>query len=469
MPRRQVPPTEEGWYMLHDMRQIDWDVWTALDEAEREEVLSAGTDLLGQLLDEGAEGEGDTGFFVGLGHGVDLMGIHLRPSLADLDVIERRIDASPLGSITKRVDSYISVTEVSGYLMQDYFEGDAEVDAGTERYIHHRLHPTIPAAEFVSFYPMSKRRVGEDNWYDLPFDERAEHMASHGEIGKGYAGKVTQIISGSIGFEDWEWGVTLFSNDPTVVKDLLYEMRFDPSTSRYASFGPFTIGRPMQPAELPALLAGEPIGVDEAETSSVTAPTEASEADAVRNELAAQGVYAGQPHGEDVHAVVLYSNGDSETLAEQVDDLVGNFDHYDSHVDTGVYDEGDRRAIVSIWETERAAETAAGFLTDLPGIQQRAGDGGGWETMGMFYHVKPEHREDFVEMFGSVGQLLGDMDGHRETSLFVRLDDECDMFISSRWDSREAALGFFGGDAFRETVQWGRDVLQDRPRHVFLA
>ena len=467
MTRREPPPTEEGWYVLHDFRSVDWDRWQSASQDQRAEALEEGRTYLENQVDRD---DGEFAAFSIIGHKADFALVHFREESQEIDRAERAFEQTALSRFTSQPSSFVSVTEVSGYTSDAFFEeGESVEDPGLQRYMEMRLHPTIPDADFMSFYPMSKRRLPEQNWYDLPFDERAEHMASHGEIGKGYAGKVTQIISGSIGFEDWEWGVTLFSNDPTVVKDLLYEMRFDPSTSRYASFGPFTIGRPMQPAELPALLAGEPIGVDEAETSSVTAPTEASEADAVRNELAAQGVYAGQPHGEDVHAVVLFSNGDSETLAEQVDDLVGNFDHYDSHVDTGVYDEGDRRAIVSIWETERAAETAAGFLTDLPGIQQRAGDGGGWETMGMFYHVKTEHREDFVETFGSVGQLLGDMDGHRETSLFVRLDDECDMFISSRWDSREAALGFFGGDAFRETVQWGRDVLQDRPRHVFLA
>lgn len=522
MPRRRVPPTDEGWYILHDMRRVDWDAWRETPADERERIVETGQELLATLEEEGSEGVGDSGFYVGLGHEVDLFGIHLRPTLAELDTIERRVDASPLGAITDRVDSYVSVTEVSGYLITDYFDDDAEVDPGIERYINHRLHPELPDAEFVSFYPMSKRRSGGDNWYDLPFDERAEHMASHGQIGKGYAGKVTQIISGSIGFEDWEWGVTLFAKDPTVVKDLLYEMRFDPSTSRYAEFGAFTIGRPMTPEELPALLAGEPIGIDpavmdptstpdeeavfewhgeadapterereaaepeptpEVETDGsaeasapadggTTAPrptgTAAEEAEAVRDGLEAAGVYTGQPHGEDIHALVLYSGADTDELTGQVDQLVENFDHYDTHVGTSVFATDGRHAIVSLWSTESAADTASGFLADLPGVEPRDGDGG-WETMGLFYSVKPEHRDEFVETFEAVGDKLEGMDGHRETTLFVRLDDDCDMFISSRWDAREDAMAFFGGDAFRETVQWGRDVLQSRPRHVFLA
>jgi chlorite dismutase len=87
----------------------------------------------------------------------------------------------------------------------------------------------------------------------------------------------------------------------------------------------------------------------------------------------------------------------------------------------------------------------------------------------MFYTVKPEHREDFVEKFGTVGGMLADMDGHRDTRLLVNTDDENDMFIASQWDSKDDAMSFFRSDAFSDTVDWGRDVLADRPRHVFLA
>lgn len=409
---------------------------------------------------------GESAFFVGLGHEVDLMGIHLRPELAQLDAIERRLDVGVVGSITERADSYVSVTEVSGYLTEDYFDEEAEVDPGRRRYIRSRLEPSIPDAEVVSFYPMSKRRGERDNWYDLPFEERAEHIAAHGEIGKQYAGRVTQIISGSIGFEDWEWGVTLFADDPTDIKELLTEMRFDPSTSRFAEFGPFTVGRRLPIDELPALLAGEAVGLpDGPNGTSASAP----ESQGDREGVADRGVYAGQPHGEDVHALVLFSDADREGLREAVDRLVGNFDHYDTHVDTAVYADGDDHAVVSLWETADAADTAAGFLADLPGVRARAGDRDGWETMGLFYTVKPQHREEFVDTFREVGETLEGLDGHRETDLYTRIDDECDMFIASRWDDRESAMAFFGDEAFRETVQWGRDVLERRPRHVFLA
>lgn len=124
---------------------------------------------------------------------------------------------------------------------------------------------------------------------------------------------------------------------------------------------------------------------------------------------------------------------------------------------------------MSIWETQSAADTAGDYLSDLPGIVARAGDESGFGTMGMFYTVKPEHRTDFVEKFETVGELLSDLDGHIETDLMINTDDENDMFIASQWRSKEGAMAFFRSDAFRDTVTWGRDILADRPRHVFLA
>jgi peroxiredoxin len=104
-----------------------------------------------------------------------------------------------------------------------------------------RLWPRIPARRYLCFYPMNKRRAGADNWYRLPIDERRRLMHEHGMIGRRYAGQVTQIISGSVGFDDWEWGVDLFADDPLVFKKLVYEMRFDESSARYAEFGPFIV------------------------------------------------------------------------------------------------------------------------------------------------------------------------------------------------------------------------------------
>ena len=502
--------------MLHDFRTVDWDAWRDAPERERERAIEEGIEYLrSHEALEDADAGGSATFSV-LGHGADLLVLHLRPSMADLDTAERRFEQTAFAAFTERADSYLSVTEVSGYMSQEYFEGEEVEDTGMARYIESRLEPEIPDAEHVSFYPMDKRRGPEDNWYDLPFAERAELMSGHGDIGRDYAGKVTQIISGSVGFDDYEWGVTLFADDPAQIKKLLYEMRFDPSSSRYAEFGTFSFGRRVPPTDLGALLAGDPVPAGEtdhphAETSAHgegsphddghhdgdhTDTEDEGDGEDIREKLADLDIYAGQPHGEDVHAMVLYSETDSDELADDVSGLRGNFEHYDTHVKTAVYENREARsaseasgeerpasrhggnaAVVSIWETASAAETAGGFLSDLPGIVARAqaGEGGatdaeaGFGTMGMFYTTKPEHRGDFVGRFDTVAEMLADMEGHVESDLLVNREDENDMFIASQWRSREDAMDFFRSEEFRETVSFGREVLADRPRHVFLS
>jgi len=508
MERREAPPTREGWYALHDFRRVDWDAWREAPVRERERAVEAGRAYLESV--EGVEDaeEGVSVTYGVLGHEADLLVLHLRPTMEAIDVLARRFEDTALGAFTERASSYVSVTEVSGYTTdaQGFFEGGEVEDRGLANYLQMRLHPTIPDADYVCFYPMSKRRGPEHNWYDLPFDERAEHMSAHGDIGREYAGKVTQVITGSIGFEEWEWGVTLFSNDATNVKDLLYEMRFDPSTSWFAEFGPFFTGIRLEPDGLGSYLDGEPLGEvaagdaaghphggeasggsphgesgphggDDEDGHGHDESGDEDEDEDIRGQLADLDIYAGKPHGEDVYAMVLYSEADPDDLFEEVRGLRANFDHYDTHVKTAVYadvdrggaGEGSQSAVVSLWETQSAAETAGGFLADLPGVVRRADEGEGWGTMGMFYTVEPEHREDFTEKFATVGELLVDMDGHHETRLLANHEDENDMFIDSRWASREDAMGFFRSEAFADTVDWGRDVLADRPRHVFLA
>jgi chlorite dismutase len=484
MERREAPPTHEGWFALHDFRTIDWDAWRDAPEREREAALDEGRAFLetAESVDDAEEGASVT--YSVTGHKADLLVVHLRETMAEVNVLERRFEHTALAGFTERTHSYVSVTEASGYT-NDELDPDEIEDTGLANYIGMRLHPTVPDAEYVCFYPMDKRRDPEQNWYDLPFEERAEHMESHGEIGRDYAGEVTQMITGSIGLDDWEWGVTLWSNDPATFKNLLYEMRFDPSTSKFAEFGPFYTGQRMEPAQLSAFLAGESLDT-EADAGSehhggdagdgtpsgengTTPPPETG--DGIRGEFEEMDIYAGQPHGEDVYAMVLYSEADSEELFEELDGLRGNFEHYDTHVQSGVYGDGrgDRCAVVSIWDTQRAAETAGGFLSELPGVVARAGEESGFGTMGMFYTVKPDHREDFTEKFDTVGNLLSDMDGHLDTRLMTNVEDENDMFIASQWESKENAMSFFRSDAFADTVDWGRDVLADRPRHVFLA
>ncbi|WP_049927803.1 heme-binding protein [Halopiger goleimassiliensis] len=500
MERRTPPRTKEGWYILHDFRTVDWDAWRDAPERVRERALEEGRAFLADCEDVADADDGDSALFAMLGHETDLLVMHVRPTMADVERLGRRFDQTAFAEFTERTDSYVSVAEVSDYVTDAYFEEDEEVEStGLSRYLEQKLYPQIPDAEYVNFYPMEKRRDPEYNWYDLPFEERSEHMSSHGDIGRSYGGKVSQITAGSIGFDDYEWSVSLFADDPAHIKNLLAEMRFDPSTSKYAEFGRFYVGRRFEPHDLEAYMAGEAVPAEDDagghphasadsasgghphgdtgdEESGAGHPHGDADGEDVRSELEEQGVYAGQPHGEDVHAVVLYSAADPDELFEEVEGLRSNFDHYDTHVKTAVYesefdDEDAETAVVSLWETDRAADTAAGFLADLPEIVRQAGDDDddSWGTMGMFYTVKPDHREDFVGTFADVGGLLEEMDGHRKTDLLANREDENDMFIASRWDSREDAMAFFRSDEFSETVEYGRDVLADRPRHVFLA
>jgi chlorite dismutase len=483
---REPPQTDEGWYALHDFRRIDWAAWRDAPERERERAVEEGVDYLERHEAVDDADEGASAVFAMVGHKADLLVVHLRPTLDALSTAERGFDRTAFGAFTEQSTSYVSVTEVSGYVSDAYFVDDEEEpDAGLKRYIEGKLEPEIPEGQYVSFYPMSRKRGEQDNWYDLPFERRREMMEEHGEHGREFGGRVKQIVCSSVGLDDWEWGVTLFSEEPTHLKDIVYELRYDEASARYSEFGPFYVGRRFPPADLPAFLAGESVPTDERDEGTATdADADADvdgrgeggadgdgDGDDIRGELADLDIYAGKPHGEDVYATVLYSEAPTDGLFDEVDGLRSNFDHYDTHVKTAVYDalDRDRRAVVSIWETASAADTAAGFLSELPGIVSRAGEESGFGTMGMFYTVEPDHREDFVEKFETVGGVLADMEGHGETDLMVNVEDENDMFIASQWRSKGDAMAFFRSDAFSDTVSWGRDVLADRPRHVFLA
>ena len=129
----------------------------------------------------------------------------------------------------------VSMTELSEYTAR---EGSEEHMAMLER----RVHPKLPRKRLLCFYPMSKKREGADNWYSLDYDERRRLMGGHGKLGAKFSGRVIQLITGATGLSDWEWGVTLLSDDPKDIKDIVYEMRFDEVSARYGIFGPFTVG-----------------------------------------------------------------------------------------------------------------------------------------------------------------------------------------------------------------------------------
>jgi chlorite dismutase len=133
---------------------------------------------------------------------------------------------------------------------------DTEMESQRQR-VMSRLFLDLPGWRYVCFYPMNKRRGEGNNWYSETFERRASMMREHGMIGRHYAGKVTQVISGSIGYDDWEWGVDLFAQDPLVFKKLIYEMRFDEASAKFAEFGPFYTGLQFAPGGLSSFLDGQ--------------------------------------------------------------------------------------------------------------------------------------------------------------------------------------------------------------------
>jgi chlorite dismutase len=144
MDRREPPQTEEGWYVLHDFRTVDWDAWRAAPEHERGRAIEEGVDYLAAHENlEDADAGGSAAFSV-IGHDADLLVLHLRPSMAHLDTAERRFEGTALAEFTEQTDSYLSVTEVSGYMSEEYFEGEEVEDTGMARYIESRLKPDIP-------------------------------------------------------------------------------------------------------------------------------------------------------------------------------------------------------------------------------------------------------------------------------------------------------------------------------------
>jgi len=176
----------------------------------------------------------------------------LGPDLDALDRCTKRIRSGPV----RCVASFFSVTELSEYTSTEddererlRAEGATDIDGALvewrermAKYRQDRLYPRLPPRRVIAFYPMSKTRNVGANWYALDFAERKRLMLGHGRVGRKYAGRVLQLITGATGLDDWEWGVTLFADEPTVIKDIVYEMRFDEVSAVYGEFGPFWTG-----------------------------------------------------------------------------------------------------------------------------------------------------------------------------------------------------------------------------------
>ncbi len=259
-----VPLTLEGAALLHQMLRVRWAAWRALPAGERAEILKAAVSAL-----EAMEGQG-TGAFSLLGHKGDLMLVHFRKDFSELNQVELALAKLKLWDYLEQSTSYVSVVELGLYestlkvyteladrgIKPHTFEWNEAVEETLARQrtaMHPRLFPEIPGNPFICFYPMDRRRGEHRNWYQVPMQERQRQMQDHGEIGRRYMGKVKQIISGSIGLDDWEWGVDLFADDPVIFKKLIYEMRFDEVSAVYALFGQFYVGKRVAAAAIETL------------------------------------------------------------------------------------------------------------------------------------------------------------------------------------------------------------------------
>lgn len=269
----QVPATlvpEAGWHVLHMFYKIDRSRLSSLSDEARHE----GREQLRRVLDKTNPGAPEQlQCFAVPGHKADFGLVLAGTDLKAVHGIQVAVDASPLGPALVPTYSFYSITEVSEYVpdVEEYGrilrerEGvdpestayKAKVAAYADRLEpmnRQRLYPEFPEWPCLCFYPMSKMRQGDQNWYMLPFEERSNLMSQHGRSGMKFAGRVSQLITASTGLDDWEWGVTLWGRNPTYLKDIVYTMRFDESSAKYALFGDFYFGYIVTPGDLVAAI-----------------------------------------------------------------------------------------------------------------------------------------------------------------------------------------------------------------------
>lgn len=268
-----VPLTLEGASMLHQMYRMNWKAWRGLSEAERARVSAATEQELKKLAEPQQKGDA-TALYSQLGHKGDLMLVHLRHSVEELNRVEMAMAQMELYDYLEPTHSYLSIVELGLYESSaktysalaahdvaphspEWNASIAETLSRQAQAMSSRLYPAIPETMYICFYPMDRRRGEELNWYTESMADRQRMMHEHGMIGRRYADEVKQIISGSIGLDDWEWGVDLFAQDPVIFKKLIYEMRFDEVSAKYALFGAFYVGVRLPVEKLNAWLAGK--------------------------------------------------------------------------------------------------------------------------------------------------------------------------------------------------------------------
>jgi len=252
------------------MLRLRWPAWRALPASEKSVIAQEASEALSAME---KHSPGQSALYSLIGHKGDLMLIHFRNTFVDLNQAELQLANLRLSDYLEATTSYLSIIELGLYdsTLKIYKEltdqgiephsdqWKAEIECKLNRHkeaMHPRLFPDIPPHRYACFYPMDRRRGEDKNWYQLPIEERARQMNEHGLVGRRYAGEVRQIITGSIGFDDWEWGVDLFADDPLVFKKLIYEMRFDQVSAVYALFGHFYVGVRVPAASLEQVLNG---------------------------------------------------------------------------------------------------------------------------------------------------------------------------------------------------------------------
>jgi chlorite dismutase len=260
-PRAHPPETTEGWYAFHQILAVDRAALRAIDRDARERLHTEAITALEAAAKPA--GGGWSAVVPLVGSRADVMLLHFRPTFDEIGDVQRSLARVALFDHVRPVYSFLSITEAGLYHASAQLAADAAARGGAvgdaahrqamdarvaaERasaHVQRRLFPPLSAAmPYVCFYPMSKRRVPEQNWYALPLEERSRLMMAHGMTGRGYAGRVIQVITGALGLDAWEWGVTLFAADPLAFKKIVTDMRFDEVSAQYAEFGDFYVGR----------------------------------------------------------------------------------------------------------------------------------------------------------------------------------------------------------------------------------
>jgi len=260
------PETLEGWYVHHQLFSIDRAAMRAMvavpGSSLREEAERALDEIVGRT------GDGWTAVVPLVGSRADVMFVHVRPTLDEIGEAQRALARIPLFDALRHAYSFLSVTEAGMYHLSAKLAKEAQEHGGkvgdarhqalleerlaaerASEHVQKRLYPAIPAElPWVCFYPMSKKREVGANWYAQPLEERSRMMWEHGMSGRKYAGRILQIVTGAIGLDAWEWGVTLFAKDPLDFKKIVSEMRFDEASALYGEFGEFFVGQVATPS-----------------------------------------------------------------------------------------------------------------------------------------------------------------------------------------------------------------------------